>query len=53
MSLFIKALKDHCLKKIQTQGITVDINKTLFVVTVPAIWKDDAKKFMRDAAIEV
>jgi hypothetical protein len=31
----------------------VDINKTLFVVTVPAIWTDEAKKFMRDAAIEV
>ncbi|XP_060597746.1 heat shock 70 kDa protein 12B-like [Ruditapes philippinarum] len=54
MSLFIKALKDHCLKKLklQNQGIAVDMNKTLFVVTVPAIWTDEAKKFMRDAAIE-
>ncbi|XP_060574518.1 heat shock 70 kDa protein 12B-like [Ruditapes philippinarum] len=51
MSLFIKALKDHCLKKLQTQGMTVEINKTLFVVTVPAIWTDEAKKFMRDASI--
>ncbi|XP_060574522.1 heat shock 70 kDa protein 12B-like [Ruditapes philippinarum] len=51
MSLFIKALKDHCLKKLQTQGMTVEMNKTLFVVTVPAIWTDEAKKFMRDASI--
>ncbi|XP_060597754.1 heat shock 70 kDa protein 12B-like, partial [Ruditapes philippinarum] len=51
MTLFIKALKDHCLKKLQTQGMPVDINKTLFVVTVPAIWTDEAKKFMRDASI--
>jgi hypothetical protein len=53
MSLFIKALKDHCLKKLQTQGKTVEMNKTLFVVTVPAIWTDEAKKFMRDASIAV
>jgi hypothetical protein len=53
MTLFIKALKDHCLRKLQTKGITVDMNKTLFVVTVPAIWTDEAKKFMRDASIEV
>ena len=53
MSLFIKALKDHCLKKLQTQGIDVDLSKTLFVVTVPAIWSEEAKKFTRDATIKV
>ncbi|XP_060574520.1 heat shock 70 kDa protein 12B-like isoform X2 [Ruditapes philippinarum] len=51
MALFIKALKDHCLKKLQTQGMTVDMKKTLFVVTVPAIWTEEAKKFMIDASI--
>ncbi|XP_045172179.2 heat shock 70 kDa protein 12B-like [Mercenaria mercenaria] len=52
MTLFIKALKDHCLKKLKTNGVNVELNKTLFVVTVPAIWSDEAKKFMRDAAVE-
>ncbi|XP_053375221.1 heat shock 70 kDa protein 12B-like [Mercenaria mercenaria] len=52
MSLFIKTLKDHCLKKLKTNGVNVELNKTLFVVTVPAIWSDEAKKFMRDAAVE-
>ncbi|XP_053376408.1 heat shock 70 kDa protein 12B-like [Mercenaria mercenaria] len=52
MSLFIKTLKDHCLKKLKTNGVNVELSKTLFVVTVPAIWSDEAKKFMRDAAVE-
>ncbi|XP_053375615.1 heat shock 70 kDa protein 12B-like [Mercenaria mercenaria] len=52
MSSFIKALKDHCLKKLETNGLNVELSKTLFVVTVPAIWSDEAKKFMRDATVE-
>lgn len=50
MALFIKALKDHCLRKLDTTGVKYDPAKTLYVVTVPAIWSDEAKKFMRDAA---
>ncbi|XP_053391360.1 uncharacterized protein LOC128554137 [Mercenaria mercenaria] len=53
MSFFIKALKDHCLKKLETSGKNVELSKTLFVVTVPAIWSDEAKKFMRDATVQV
>lgn len=36
-----------------SQNVEYDLTKTLFVVTVPAIWSDEAKKFMWDAAVNV
>lgn len=52
MSLFIKALKDHCLNKLKKEGNEIEPDRTLFVVTVPAIWSEEAKNFMRDAAMK-
>ena len=50
-SLAIRFLKDHLLKKIQERlksALTED--DLYFVLTVPAIWDDPAKQFMREAA---
>lgn len=47
-------MKEHLLKAleyIQKDKITVD--DIYFVLTVPAIWDDTAKMFMREAAVKV
>lgn len=51
----IEYLKDHLLAEIAKSklGKKIDINDINFVLTVPAIWDDTAKMFMREAAIEV
>lgn len=53
-SLCIKHLKDTMIK-VMTDKKTFDIKDTHvdFVITVPAIWGDAAKLFMREAAINV
>lgn len=53
-SLCIKHLKDTMIK-VMTERKTFDITDTNieFVITVPAIWGDAAKLFMREAAIDV
>lgn len=52
-SLSIKALKDHLETNLQNQGIDVKSDEIKWVLTVPAIWSDSAKQFMREAAIAV
>lgn len=52
-SLSIKALKDHLETTLQNQGIDVKTDEIKWVLTVPAIWSDSAKQFMREAAIAV
>ena len=52
-SLSIKALKDHLLDTLEKQGFTVKPGEIRWVLTVPAIWSDSAKQFMREAAIMV
>ncbi|KAL4224262.1 hypothetical protein ACF0H5_017715 [Mactra antiquata] len=53
MTLFIRELKQHCLQKInEKRQSPVNEKETLFVVTVPAIWSDCARDFMRKAAIK-
>ncbi|XP_052068176.1 heat shock 70 kDa protein 12A-like isoform X2 [Mytilus californianus] len=49
-SLSIKALKDHFLNKIREQIAEIDIDDIRWVLTVPAIWSDGAKQFMRSSA---
>lgn len=51
----IEYLKDHLLNAIAKSkiGDEIDINDINFVLTVPAIWDDTAKMFMREAAIKV
>ena len=54
-SAAINFLKDHFLKNINNRNtgnkITVDVVR--WVLTVPAIWDDSAKQFMREAAKKV
>ena len=52
-SLFIKYLKEHCLKTIGDRGFLQSSNNIKFVLTVPAIWNDRSKQFMREAAVQV
>lgn len=52
-SLSIKALRDHLLDMLDTRGTTMTSDEVLWVLTVPAIWTDSAKMFMRKAAIKV
>lgn len=48
-SLSIQALQLHMRKLIEAKNVTLD-DKTKWVLTVPAIWTDTAKLFMRKAA---
>lgn len=54
-SYSIRYLKDHLLEKLLTSnlGDKVTVDDIDFVLTVPAIWDDTAKMFMREAAIQV
>jgi molecular chaperone DnaK (HSP70) len=53
-SMVIKFLKDDLLKECSKQlGDSVNDKDVKWVLTVPAIWNDVAKQFMREAAIEV
>ena len=51
----IETLKELCIKSCnETYGITnLGVRDILWVLTVPAIWEDDAKMFMRKAAFKV
>lgn len=47
----IQYLKNHFLGNAQVQGLDLDPYKDIhWVLTVPAIWTDRAKQFMREAA---
>ncbi|XP_062594009.1 heat shock 70 kDa protein 12B-like [Saccostrea cucullata] len=47
----IRYLKDHLLENLNNTLINkIEVNNITFVITVPAIWDDVAKKFMRKAA---
>ncbi|XP_045204834.2 heat shock 70 kDa protein 12B-like [Mercenaria mercenaria] len=48
----IRYLKDHALSTINTQGKLVDEMDIHWVLTVPAIWSEGAKQFMREAALK-
>ena len=41
------------MQTMEDKGQPVNMDTTLWVVTVPAIWSDKAKQFMRDAAERV
>lgn len=49
----IKFLRDDFLEAFKKTVTTYDENHIHWVLTVPAIWNDDAKQFMREAAQEV
>lgn len=47
----IRYMKQRLLDDLKTRGNTVKEDNILWVVTVPAIWNDGAKQFMREAAL--
>ncbi|XP_052793109.1 heat shock 70 kDa protein 12B-like [Mya arenaria] len=49
-SEIIRYLKDHLLKLLEMRGTGVDNKDIHWVLTVPAIWSDSAKQFMRETA---
>ncbi|XP_056014931.1 heat shock 70 kDa protein 12B-like isoform X2 [Ostrea edulis] len=46
----IKYLKDHMISNCANQLVRIQEDEIYWVLTVPAIWSDPAKKFMREAA---
>ncbi|XP_052791901.1 uncharacterized protein LOC128226043 [Mya arenaria] len=51
-SLSLKYLKDHALDNLNLERLCITEQDITFVVTVPAIWDDRARMFMREAAVE-
>ena len=49
----IKYLKDQLLDALAKKATTMTLEDIHWVLTVPAIWSDAAKQFMREAAIQV
>lgn len=49
----IKALKDHFEEAARGRGVVFKPEEVLYVLTVPAIWSESAKEFMKKAAIKV
>lgn len=49
----IRFLKDHLMEEIKKSIVGATSSDVEFVLTVPAIWGDKAKMFMREAAIAV
>lgn len=49
----IRYLKDHCVSLIAEKKVSLTENDTHWVLTVPAIWDEPAKQFMREAAVVV
>ncbi|KAK3589819.1 hypothetical protein CHS0354_015826 [Potamilus streckersoni] len=51
-ALSIQCLKIHLIKLLKVRGRNVEEENIFWVRTVPAIWNDAAKLFMREAAIK-
>lgn len=49
----IRYLKEHMLKTLDQRGAGIKARDINWVLTVPAIWDDPSKQFMREAAEEV
>jgi hypothetical protein len=49
----MKALVDHLMKMLTKQGTNVLNDEVQWILTVPAIWTDTAKQFMRTSAEKV
>jgi len=52
-AMSIKFLKEHFFEAVNKQTTGVLETDIRYVITIPAIWDDKAKHFMREAAIEV
>lgn len=51
--LSIKALVDHLMDMVERRPNPIKKNEIKWVLTVPAIWTDGAKQFMRKCAESV
>ena len=49
----LKYLKQSLLEEAKKQQTDIEIDDIKWILTVPAIWSDPAKAFMRMAAVEV
>ena len=49
----IRYLKDHMHGMFIERNIELREDEIHWVLTVPAIWQDNAKQFMREAAVDV
>lgn len=49
----IKYLKDHLLKHLESSHTGLHEGDIHWCLTVPAIWNDSAKQFMRESAAKV
>lgn len=52
-SLSIKFLRDHLFDSLKDKFSGIKEEDIHYVLTVPAIWDDNAKQFMREAAVKV
>lgn len=52
-SLTIRALVNHFMDLVTKQGTGVKMHEVQWVLTIPAIWTDAAKQFMRKCAEKV
>ncbi|XP_069131145.1 heat shock 70 kDa protein 12B-like isoform X1 [Argopecten irradians] len=51
ISLSIGYMKDHLMSLINRRCIGIDEDDIHWIITIPAIWEDSAKQFMREAAV--
>lgn len=49
----IRFLKEHLIRTCEDRDYGLKEHETHWVLTVPAIWDDAAKQFMREAAVHV
>lgn len=49
----IRYLKQSLLDEVKNQQTDIQMNDIKWIVTVPAIWSDPAKMFMRRVSVEV
>ena len=53
-SYSLQFFREHALRELSDQsGVKIMSDDVKWVITVPAIWKQPAKQFMREAAYEV
>lgn len=52
-SMSVKHLRNMLLEDVRNSKLNVDEKDIQYVITVPAIWSDAAKQFMKEAAQKV
>jgi len=52
-SMAINYMREHLMTALKNQVTDIEQSDVMFVITVPAIWSDASKQFMREAAVAV